>query len=710
MQVDGPVVPELDAQPMSATRSAASSTPPTAMPATVERAGITCTLGAAVVAGLSCGAAFGVVDAIVATGLGTADLDVASFLGCFAGAVFQYALIWTAGLIVAGLALHPMLARKAAVERTVALVRIGLMLGLFLELYWWTRPFVFYGHNSLGAARLLATFGIGIVALAIAFVAARPFQRTLLSRPRALVGVVLVVAVLGAGYVFLRGGDIGQRGTLNARNEKVPNVLLVVVDAMRRDTLGCYGAERVKSPHIDALAKEGVVFENAFTQAPFTWTSFGSLLSGKYPRRHGLLEMAPGLRFPPNITLPFHLKSAQFEHQSETKGIHLEDGDFLAATFHTGTLSRGSGLLRGFDVYYEQMAGHGIVLADSAWSVFRSDLLLHIIAAKAGAKVGGDTAGTAKRWFDAHSDRRFMAMVHLYSTHTPYDPPQEFRALYCDPKYAGPVKSFYAPVREAIEAGKFAPTAADLAQIQDLYYAGVTEADAKIGMLVDDLRAHGVLDDTLVIVTADHGESLGEGGLWDKRLWEHDHMVQTNLRVPLVMRWPKHLPSGVRVQAITDEIDVLPTVCDLIGVRVPHEDGEYGKVDGQTLMPLVRNEVQRLRGYSFAENGRFASVQDTDWKLVAPAGFTEPADDATQDLSKCWLVDLRRDPGELHNAGGENPEQVKRLLSVLQTWSRTMPIRHADEVLSQREIEAQMRAMQGIGYGGNGHFPGQPEK
>ncbi len=679
-------------------------------PVTV-RAGVAGTLGSAVLVGLACGAVFGVLDALIATWLGTADLDVASFLGCFAGAVFQYALIWTAGLVVAGAVLLPMLARKTPGECTVALVRIGLMLGLFLEIYWWSRPYVFYGYNSLGAPRLLATAGIAIVAYTLAYVGARRFQRIVLARPKVLACSVLIVAVAGAGYVWLRGGDVGSRGVANARNEKVPNVLLVVVDAMRRDTLGCYGSTRVKSPAIDRLAREGVVFENAFTQAPFTWTSFGSLLSGKYPRRHGLVEMAPGKRFPPNITLAFHLKHAQFDGAGAAA---LQDGDFLAATFHTGTLSKGSGLLRGFDVYYEQMAGHGIVLADSAWSVFRSDLLLHIIASKAGAKVGGDTAATAKRWFDAHPDRRFMAMVHLYSTHTPYDPPKEFRAAYCDPKYGGPVKAFYAPVREAIEKGTFVPNAADLEQIKDLYYAGVSEADAKIGMLVEDLRAHGVLDDTLVIVTADHGESLGEAGLGDPQLWEHDHMVQTNLRVPLVMRWPTHLPAGVRVSALTDEIDVLPTVCDLLGIKVPHEDGDYGTVDGRTLMPLVRREAADVRAFSFAENGRFASVQDARWKLVAPAKFTEPADDATQDLSKCWLVDLQADPNEMHNAAAEHPDEVKRLLDALQAWSKTMPIRHADEVLSQREIDEQNRLLHTFGYVGEDksgqRFPGQNEK
>jgi arylsulfatase A-like enzyme len=513
-------------------------------------------------------------------------------------------------------------------------------------------------------------------------------------------------------YVYLHGGKLGDRGVVGERNKHLPNVLLVVVDALRQDTLGCYGSETVRSPRIDQLANEGVLFENAFVQAPFTWTSFGSFLTGKYPRRHGLLAMAPGLRFPRNITLPFHLKQACFEETSARKGSCLEDSDFLGATFHTGTLSTGSGLLRGFDVYYEQMAGHGIVQADSPWSVFRSDLLLHVIAAKAGTKLGGDTAATAKRWFDAHGDRRFVAMVHLYSTHTPYDPPQEFRAPYCDPAYDGPVKAFYAQHREAIERGEATPTAADVAQIKNLYYAGVTEADHKIGMLCDALRERGVLDDPLVIVTSDHGESLGEPGLWETSLWEHDHMVQTNLRIPLVMRWPKGLPAGVRVGAIVDSIDVVPTVCDLIGVRVPREDGEFGIVDGVSLVPLVRGEAQSVREFSFAENGLLASIQDQRWKLVVPAEMLDAKEGETPASLPAWLVDLESDPGEVRNAAADHPAEVERLKNALLAWSASLPIRKADEVISPRERERMERQMQALGYGGRGtdgvHWPGQP--
>jgi hypothetical protein len=155
-------------------------------------------------------------------------------------------------------------------------------------------------------------------------------------------------------------------------------------------------------------------------------------------------------------------------------------------------------------------------------------------------------------------------------------------------------------------------------------------------------------------------------------------------------------------------------VCDLIGIHVPHEEGEYGKVDGVSLMPLVRNDAQSVRPYSFAENGTLVSVQDPRWKLVVAAAEAEPPPpggsfDGHPEPSP-WLVDLEQDPGETRNVVAEHQDEAKRLFDALHAWSASMPIRKADAVLSQREIDAQLRAMQGTGYGGKGHFPGQPGK
>jgi arylsulfatase A-like enzyme len=489
-------------------------------------------------------------------------------------------------------------------------------------------------------------------------------------------------------YLWVEGSAGTQRGARNERNADQPNVLLVVVDALRRDTLGCYGDARVKTPNIDRLAAEGVVFENHLTQVPFTWASFGSLLTGKYPRRHGLVKMAPGYRMPDNLTLAAELKSGR-----RSDGRAMQDADWLAASFHTGTLTTESGLLRGFDQYFGAMAGHELVTLDNTWSVFRADLLLFVFKNKLTQRFDNAiVASSAREWIRQHARQRFMTMVHLYSTHTPYDPPQWARDMYCDKGYSGPLRAFYSEQREAIEQGRYTPTRADIQQVRDLYYGGVSYADQMIGGLLDELRAQGVLDDTLVIVTADHGESLGEEQ-GATRLWEHDHMLQTNLRIPLVIRLPRAFPSGQRVAARTDEIDVFPTVCELARLALPEKPSELEKIDGQSLMPLVRGEAHSQRPVSFAENSFFAAAQDERWKVIVDV--RELKGEAGKYDAR--LYDLAADPGEQHNLSGEKPEEGARLLEALRAWSQALPRR--EMVHSARNAD-QERLFRQLGYTG----------
>jgi arylsulfatase A-like enzyme len=521
-------------------------------------------------------------------------------------------------------------------------------------------------------------------------------------RAAALLAVLLWIG--GAAFLLGQRNAIGSRGEIGPRNRDLPNVLLVIVDAMRQDVLGCYGNLRVKTPHIDRLAAEGVVFENAFTQVPFTTPSFGSILTGKYPRRHGLVHMKPGVRMPDNETLPTVLKKA-----TKADGTRLEDRDWLEATFHTGTLTAASGLLGGFDMRYEATAGHDLVVLESSWSVFRAGLLVSILRNKLFQHLElGGTAAEAAKWIGAHGDRRLFAMVHLYSTHTPYDPPEAFRRMYCDPKYAGPIRSFWADHRQLIEEGKYKPTLADVEQIKDLYYGGVSEADAQIGGLVDALAQRGILDDTLVIVMSDHGESLGE-----QDLWEHDHMVQTNLRIPLILRWPKHLPPGSRVSGIADEIDVLPTVCDLLGLQPASTSGDSARIDGTSLLPLVRGEVPFAREFSIAENAVYVSAQDRRWKVVVPHAALESPEAWSRSLEgkaeSPRLYDLERDPEERFNLYRKEPEAASRLFEKIRTWNLSLPI-PADVLLeSPRDIVNQKRLFERLGYTG-GEFADDPKK
>jgi len=437
------------------------------------------------------------------------------------------------------------------------------------------------------------------------------------------------------------------------------------------------------------------VFENAFVQAPFTWTSFGSLLTGKYPRRHGLLLMDPSRRMvlEQNATLPWHLK-----HALQKDGGRLEDGDFAGATFMTGTLSQGSGLMHGFDWYFEAMAGHELVSLDSRWSVFRSNLLVYLWKNKLTQRFDNSlVTSTAVDWLRKNAGKRFIGMVHLYSTHTPYDPEEEFRRQYCDPDYAGPVHAFYAEHRIALERGDYTATEADIAQIRNLYYAGVAQADRDVGLVLDELARQGALDDTLVILTADHGGELSDHGLW-----EHNWMYQTNLRVPLILCWPKGLPGGRRVDAMVESIDLLPTVCELLNVEPPAEEGEYARVDGVSLVPLMRGDVESVKEYSFAENGLYASVQDRDWKLIVRAEALEGQDGwakAKASDEPPRLFHLAVDPHEMHNAFAGHGLEAERLFGVLSAWSTSLPIQRDDYQRSARDVENE-QLFEHLGYAG----------
>jgi arylsulfatase len=665
-----------------------------------ERAGLLATLRAALNAGLLAGCVVGIADGIVA-GIRTGPHGALDWLGCLAASSVVYGIALTAVALALAVALHPWLRVRPLGARVATIASLTLGLALFLDLYWWTRPWLFYGLPATDPKRLAVAAVLLAAGLALGF-GAIALGRKL---PRAALwgGAVLVVLTWlgGLGYLAAVRARAGELGKLNERNRRLPNVLLVINDAMRADVLGCYGNERVKTPRIDRLAAEGVVFERAYVQAPYTGTSFGSFFTGKYPRRHGFVKMDADTRMASNVTLASHLKSAEL-----AAGGRLEPGDYHCVTFMTGALSQAMGLMRGFDTYYEAFLGHELVDLEEPWSVFRSELVLSIAKSKVRQRFeDAPAAAEAVRWLRDNGDKRFFAMVHTFSTHTPYDPPDEFREMYCDPAYRGPVSVFRSDHRQAIEEGHATPAPADVEQIRNLYYGGVSHADRQLEEVLAELERQGVLQDTLVIVTSDHGEELGEHGVW-----EHNYMFQTNLHVPLVVAWPRAVPGGVRVGALVESIDVVPTVCDLIGLAPPFEERfdehgrNYGAVDGKSLAPLIRGERGAVKEFSFSENGTQMSVQDLAWKLVVPVPEGELAAATLESLAAhpvypARLFDLANDPGETRDLLAERTDEARRLLAALAAWDASMPIPRADWIQSELDRRYIQSILGQLGYG-----------
>ena len=699
-----------------------SSTTTAAPTAPGQHGGFLVTVRAVAHAAILAGLALGILDfLLIATFYGLPG-GALSVLGCLAGGIAVYVVGMLLLLAVASPGVHLLWRATPLGVRARHAFGVALGIGIFLEVYWWTRPFVYPGIPATDLRRIGAALVMLVLSYLVGVLLARLFARQDKPVRFAFEGVAWVGLLVGGLYIAVASGTPSERGQLNERNEDLPNVLLVVVDALRADVLEPYGNPEVKSPVMQDLADKGVTFLNAQAQAPFTWTSFGSILTGKYPRRHGLMKMAPGVRMAPNETLAWHLKQAVFSGEAEKR--QLTPDDFASGTFMTGTLSQGSGLLRGFDVYFEALVGHDLVDTSVPWSVYRSDLVLFRLKNKATqlvtklqgragiAQESSQVVVTARDWLREHEDRRFMAMVHLYSTHTPYDPEPRFRELYVDPAYDGPVKAFYAEHRYAIERGEIVPTPADVEQIKHLYYGGVTQADDAIGQVLAELERAGSLDDTLVIITSDHGESLGDDVFNGEALWEHNWMYETNLEVPLIMTWPKGLPAGVVVEDLVETIDIVPTICDLMGLENPRDlaDEERGRVDGHSLVPLILGEAfegDQWDGYAFAENGQYISIRDRDWKLIVDRNLlgedewqASLAPDAPV-MDRPRLFHLAEDPNEDRDLVRDHPDEAARLLGRLRTWSDSMPVPVSAVVHSHRDMEHEAN-LGALGYGGDG--------
>lgn len=669
--------------------------------------GLSQTFTAALAAALTCGVLFGLFDAVMADFQLWPPEGFVGYLGCYSAAVMSYSLLFLALLLPTGLLLHPVLRKQDGARRLGRLMMLGLAAGLFAELYWWSRPFLFYGHSSVSPERLAVAAGIGVLSIGLAWIFARLLVRMPRTAHLALRIFGLVAIVGGALFARAEQNAIEGRGSLNERNRDLPNVLLVIVDALRADHLAAYGNDRVQTPNIDALAARGVLFENCFAQAPYTLTSFGSILTGKYPRRHGLVAQEPGAQMKPNVTLPYHLKTARIKDSEQ----RLQDGDYAAGTFMTGAVSHGSGLARGFDAYSEALMGHDLVQIDSQWSHFRSELLLWVFKNKLQQRVDSSlVVTTARGWLREHQGKRWMAMVHLYSTHTPYDPPKGFQDPYVDPTYSGPFRSFYAEHRYALERGEYEPNEADVQRIRDLYLAGAAQADAQIGELMAELEELGMLQDTLVILTSDHGEDLGEwravgpkGSTDEMRVWEHNHMWQTNLRVPMILANTRLLPHGKRVEELIESVDLLPTICDLLDLELPTEDGVL-EVDGRSLVPLMlgtqRGEQSDFtpKPYTFSENNWFFSIQSLESKLIVPRSMLMEDDFEQLFDTNYWVrfYDLRSGAGEEVNTLDRDNPRVRELWRALWEYNASMP--EAEYYQTERDLE-QIELFNALGYG-----------
>jgi arylsulfatase A-like enzyme len=400
-----------------------------------------------------------------------------------------------------------------------------------------------------------------------------------------------------------------------------PSVVLITIDTLRADHLGCYGYGRPTTPHIDALAKESLLFERAYTTLPRTTQSVASILTGRYPKSHG----ARGLfaRLPAtNLTL------AEVLH---------ERGYATAAVVSNTFLRPGQGFEQGFDTY------------DNPEDRWDADAAMAI------------TAG-AVRWLDGRGERGpFFLWVHYLDPHWRYTPPAPWDRAF-DPGFKEPFTLYDDLDRNRVTKGQVifggVLTPRQVEHVAALYDGEIVASDAAVGVLLDRLAR--VAPPLVVVLTSDHGESLGDHGY---RFAHGEYLYESSLRVPLLVRAPGAVAAGTRATGLAENVDVAPTILRLLGV-----DAMQG-VEGRPLL-LAQDAAGAPARFAPAP-GRSFTHAESDFQLIhpenpryyvrGPAGRWTSASDGRYKLilipragdELLEMYDLERDPAEARDLSGE---------------------------------------------------------
>jgi choline-sulfatase len=427
-----------------------------------------------------------------------------------------------------------------------------------------------------------------------------------------------------------------------------PNVVLVSVDTLRADALGTYGGP-LPTPTFDRLAAEGVVFERAFAPTPATAASHATLFTGQEPQRHGLLRNGESL-------------AAGVTPLAEVFRGH---GYATAGFVSSFVLDPRFGWSRGFDRYDADIAEAGATLGKSKpypgafWSAERFGGFDRRATA---------TTDAARRWLEK-APEPFFLFVHYFDPHGPYVPPAVF---------ADRAASIVVPL-DGRELPNVAP--AQLEQLIRRYHGEVLYTDDSLAALLEAAR-RGRMRPTVVAVTADHGEGLGQ-----HRWLEHAvHLYDEQVHVPLLLSAPGLLPAGRRVATPVALADVAPTLLELAGLPAPTP------IDGRSLAAAARGEslaprpifgVRRLVSEEVGwDRGVKLSVRDGRWKYIW-------ASDAPHEL-----YDLDADPAERRNVLAEHADVAAALRGTIERHVAALPQPKEAAPLSESTREA----LRALGY------------
>ncbi len=382
-----------------------------------------------------------------------------------------------------------------------------------------------------------------------------------------------------------------------------PNILLISIDTLRADHLGCYGHRRNTSPMIDRLAEEGIIFERAISQSSWTLPSHVSMLTGFYPIEHGC-NVVQGITLSNKVTtLAEYLLEAGYHTMAVTSS------HFVSPIYN---------LDQGFE--------------DFSYNQSTADRLIRVAVSR----------------IDKNARRPFFMFLHLFDPHDPYTPPEEFRRKFVKDHE---LKSVDGYVDHMIaKHGQLTYGSRELDILERLYDAEINFADDQLGFLLQRLWRANILDNTIVIVTSDHGESFGE----NNEIGHGSALYSQQIHVPMIIRYPARVERGVKSNRLIEaSTQILPTVLDLVGLPIP--PGRYRlsiMADDQTWSA----EEDRAFSETAMPGIPQYSFQNPTWKTIAPLI------EQTLNPKQAKLFNPQEDWGDQHNLAPDHPDIVEYYL------------------------------------------------
>jgi arylsulfatase A-like enzyme len=412
------------------------------------------------------------------------------------------------------------------------------------------------------------------------------------------------------GRLFLLAGLAGVLLTGCAPKEGASGIVLISIDTLRADHLGCYGYSRETSPFLDELAARGTLFEQAISTSSWTLPSHATMLTGLYPSSHRAVDASSSIA--PSAGTAAELLSSK--------------GFVTGAVVTSWFVSATYGFDRGFDWFQDL------------------DRTAHETAGK--TVNAAEVIDLAAEWLEDRANQRFFLFLHLYDTHYTYNPPPRYRELFAT-DYEGPRRKY-----RRYQFYKRNPLSAErIAHEMSLYDGEIRYVDDQLARFYDILKGLGLQEKTVVIVTSDHGEEFGERGSWG-----HGHtLFDEQVHVPLIVAGPG-VVGARRIGPQVGHVDLLPTILELSGVAAP--EGLHGR----SLAPLLRDRDAKSTASVevgrpvFSETSRFdtnlIALRRQGWKLIL-------------DLvsGRETLFDLSEDPGEESDLAAERTDIAHRLRS-----------------------------------------------